>query len=193
MTKIWTVIKREYIQIVRTKGFIIGTVLGPVLMAALVAVPVILAVATGGEKRTPRRRLGPDLRRLRRQIGRLRSGIRTPLRARGVSAGRTWKPSGPSSATGPGQKLSGYIYLPADLWRERPVCRPQRLSFDETSGSRRPERRRRRERLKEGLDPAKSPFTRRINVKMIKVTAAANRRTPAGLSPWLTSSSSSSI
>jgi len=42
MKKILSVIKREYIQIVRTKGFIIGTILGPVFMLALIVVPVAL-------------------------------------------------------------------------------------------------------------------------------------------------------
>ncbi len=43
MRKILSVIKREYIQIVRTKGFIIGTVLGPVFMIALIVVPIIVS------------------------------------------------------------------------------------------------------------------------------------------------------
>jgi ABC-2 type transport system permease protein len=43
MRKILAVIKREYIQIVRTKGFIIGTVLGPVFMIALIVVPIIVS------------------------------------------------------------------------------------------------------------------------------------------------------
>jgi ABC-2 type transport system permease protein len=42
MSKIIAVIKREYIQIVRTKGFIIGTILGPVLMAAFIVVPIVV-------------------------------------------------------------------------------------------------------------------------------------------------------
>lgn len=42
MRKILSVIKREYIQIVRTKGFIIGTILGPVLMAAFIVVPILV-------------------------------------------------------------------------------------------------------------------------------------------------------
>lgn len=42
MHKICAVIKREYIQIVRTKGFVIGTILGPVLMAALIVVPIVV-------------------------------------------------------------------------------------------------------------------------------------------------------
>lgn len=50
MKKILSVIKREYIQIVRTKGFIIGTILGPVLMAALIFVPVLVSVLSVGEQ-----------------------------------------------------------------------------------------------------------------------------------------------
>ncbi len=42
MQTILLVIKREYIQIVRTKGFIIGTILGPVLMAAFIVVPILV-------------------------------------------------------------------------------------------------------------------------------------------------------
>lgn len=43
MRKILAVIKREYIQIVRTKGFIIGTILGPVGMIALIVIPIIVS------------------------------------------------------------------------------------------------------------------------------------------------------
>ncbi len=42
MRKILAVIKREYIQIVRTKGFVVGTVLGPVLMLALIVIPIVV-------------------------------------------------------------------------------------------------------------------------------------------------------
>lgn len=44
MHKILAVIKREYLQIIRTKGFIIGTVLGPVLMLSFIVVPVVMSV-----------------------------------------------------------------------------------------------------------------------------------------------------
>lgn len=42
MTRLWQVARREYLTQVRTKGFIIGTVLGPVLMAALMFLPSLL-------------------------------------------------------------------------------------------------------------------------------------------------------
>ncbi len=46
MRKILSVIKREYIQIVRTKAFIIGTVLGPVMMAAFIVVPILMSTVS---------------------------------------------------------------------------------------------------------------------------------------------------
>jgi ABC-2 type transport system permease protein len=44
MKKIWAVIKREYLQIIRTKGFIIGTILGPVIMSLFIVVPVVVSL-----------------------------------------------------------------------------------------------------------------------------------------------------
>lgn len=52
MRKILSVIKREYLQIVRTKGFIIGTILGPVLMAALIGIPILGQIISVGEQET---------------------------------------------------------------------------------------------------------------------------------------------
>lgn len=46
MNKILAVIKREYLQIVRTKGFIIGTVLGPVFMSLMLVVPIVMSVVS---------------------------------------------------------------------------------------------------------------------------------------------------
>jgi len=43
MRKIWVVIRREFVERVRTRWFIISTVLGPLLMVAFVAVPLIMA------------------------------------------------------------------------------------------------------------------------------------------------------
>jgi ABC-2 type transport system permease protein len=41
--KLWAVVKREYIERVRTKAFVVGTILGPIVMAALMIVPLIAA------------------------------------------------------------------------------------------------------------------------------------------------------
>ena len=43
MRKFFAVIKREYLQRVRTKFFIVATVLGPVLLALFTVVPVYIA------------------------------------------------------------------------------------------------------------------------------------------------------
>jgi ABC-2 type transport system permease protein len=43
MHKIWLIIKREYLVRVRKKSFIIMTILGPLLMAALIILPIYLA------------------------------------------------------------------------------------------------------------------------------------------------------
>ncbi len=42
MTRLWQVTLREYLAQVRTKGFIIGTIIGPVIMAALMFLPGLL-------------------------------------------------------------------------------------------------------------------------------------------------------
>jgi len=42
MHKTWAVIRREFIERVRTRQFLIGTVLGPILMAVLIMAPILL-------------------------------------------------------------------------------------------------------------------------------------------------------
>lgn len=52
MKKLFAVIKREYIQRVRTKFFVIATILGPVLMAAFTVVPALMfGIHAGGPTR----------------------------------------------------------------------------------------------------------------------------------------------
>ena len=52
MNKIGLIIKREYLTRVRKRSFIIMTFLGPILLAALYIVPILLALNSGEEKRT---------------------------------------------------------------------------------------------------------------------------------------------
>ncbi|OGG45803.1 MAG: hypothetical protein A3F84_12380 [Candidatus Handelsmanbacteria bacterium RIFCSPLOWO2_12_FULL_64_10] len=52
MNKLLKIILREYITRVRTKAFIIGTVLGPVLMVGVSVVPILLARAPAERQRT---------------------------------------------------------------------------------------------------------------------------------------------
>lgn len=50
MRKLFAIVRREFIERVRTKGFWIGTILFPVFMAAVVLIPILLARG-GGTKR----------------------------------------------------------------------------------------------------------------------------------------------
>ncbi len=52
MNKVMTVVRKEYMERVRSKSFLIGTVLGPVLMAALVFLPMLLADKGGQDYKT---------------------------------------------------------------------------------------------------------------------------------------------
>src|SRR6476659_2670048 len=52
MRKLLAVVKREYIQRVRTKFFVVATVLGPLLMAGFTVVPaMMLGMKSGGPTR----------------------------------------------------------------------------------------------------------------------------------------------
>ena len=48
MDKTWAVIKREYLERVRSKWFVIATLFGPVLLAAMMIVPAWLSLRSGG-------------------------------------------------------------------------------------------------------------------------------------------------
>lgn len=51
MSRSWPVIKREFTEMVRTKAYILGTLLGPVVIAAFIAVPLLFLRAGGGSER----------------------------------------------------------------------------------------------------------------------------------------------
>ena len=50
MHKIWAVVRREFLERVRTKWFIISTVLGPVFMIGITVLPAVLASSGGGPR-----------------------------------------------------------------------------------------------------------------------------------------------
>lgn len=52
MSRSWPVIKREFSEMVRTKAYILGTLLGPVIIAAFIAVPLLFLRAGGGGERS---------------------------------------------------------------------------------------------------------------------------------------------
>lgn len=48
MRKVWVVVRREFLERVRNKWFIVSTVLGPVIMAAAIVLPVWVMTQTSG-------------------------------------------------------------------------------------------------------------------------------------------------
>ncbi|HEX7051959.1 MAG TPA: ABC transporter permease [Longimicrobiales bacterium] len=50
MSRTFTVIRREFTEMVRTKAFLIGTILGPVIMVGFFALQIVLAQSGGGER-----------------------------------------------------------------------------------------------------------------------------------------------
>lgn len=49
MKKLWVIVKREYLQRIRTKGFIISCVIGPILMVSFMVLPGLLLRISRGE------------------------------------------------------------------------------------------------------------------------------------------------
>jgi ABC-2 type transport system permease protein len=47
VSRLWPIVRREYLERVRSKAFIIATVLGPVLMGGLMVIPVLVAGKAG--------------------------------------------------------------------------------------------------------------------------------------------------
>ncbi len=51
MKKVWVIIRREYLVRVRTRAFVIGTIISPVLLLGLIILPSFLAERGGGGQR----------------------------------------------------------------------------------------------------------------------------------------------
>ena len=50
MHKVWAVVRREFLERVRTKWFVISTVLGPIFMIGITVLPAVLASRGGGPR-----------------------------------------------------------------------------------------------------------------------------------------------
>lgn len=190
MSKIWYVIKREYIQIVRTKGFIIGTILGPVLMLAMMIIPILGSLATVGEQKTIgvidlTGRLYPSL--VQKLDYKMKDG-----RPRYVLEDFTPRNQGQLDAARQdlhqrvlAKKLSAYIYLPAN------VADGGGAEFLSQHVSDFEEIRRINESLNgvvvekrlqaEGLDPKLiAQYTRHVDLKTIKITKKGQEEDTGG-------------
>jgi len=52
MSRVLTIVRKEYLERVKSKSFIIGTVLGPVLMSLVIVVPLLVANSGADDERT---------------------------------------------------------------------------------------------------------------------------------------------
>ncbi len=112
MTKFLAVLKREYLKRVRAKAFIVATILGPVLMIAFMALPILIALLGAGE---PIRLAVVD------QTGRMYERVRQSL---------TPEPgAGNNSARGPAP--SGIGGSPQERAREMAVALPGAFRVEE--------------------------------------------------------------
>jgi ABC-2 type transport system permease protein len=50
VAKVWAVIRREFLERVRSKWFLFSTILGPIFMVAITVLPAVLAGGTGGAR-----------------------------------------------------------------------------------------------------------------------------------------------
>jgi len=52
MNRVLTIVRKEYLERVRSKSFLIGTLLGPALMSMFIVLPILLAESGGDDERT---------------------------------------------------------------------------------------------------------------------------------------------
>jgi len=113
--KLWAIVRREYIERVRTKAFVIGTILGPLVMAAMMIFPILAARSKGKPLRVA----------VLDATGELRRAVEGALREAQVD-GRARFDVQPGGAGAPDaseaelkqavldKRLDGYLALPAD-------------------------------------------------------------------------------
>lgn len=188
MSKILAVIKREYLQIIKTKGFIIGTLLGPLIMAAFIVVPILVSVTSVEEQET----VGViDM------TGEMYAGLDDKLDFKLKNGDRRYilkryEPV-PDSASARGrlnnmvlaEELSAYIYIPQDI---KTGGKPEYVSehvadFEEIKtvsqaiNSLVIEKRLRTE----GLDPQKvAEYIKTVEMRTIKVTKKGTEEDQGG-------------
>lgn len=188
MRKIISVIKREYVQIVRTKGFIIGTILGPVLIASFIVVPVLVSVVSVGQQE----RIGVvDLSQemfdaLDKKLDhKLKDGSRRYNLERYKVTGDPGQLRKELNQKVLNKKLAAYIFIPKEIseggtaeYVSQHVSDFNKLkTINEALNSTVIEKRLRGE----GLDPQKiARYIRRVRLKTIKVTKRGEEEETGG-------------
>ncbi len=205
MRKILAVIKREYIQMVRTKGFIIGTVLGPVGMIALIVVPIVVSSVSVEKQET----IGVvDLtneifmeldKKLDHKDYRLKDGLRRYVLEKFEPSAGTEELRHELRERVLKKELSAYIYIPEDVLemgaRESAVreSEPEQEKVEYVSDHTTDFEKLRalnralnnvviEKRLKrEGLDPQKvAQYIKRVGLQPIKITKKGEEKDTGG-------------
>jgi ABC-2 type transport system permease protein len=112
-SKLLAIVRREYLERVRTKAFLIGTLLGPVLMASLMVIPLMVAKSSG---KLLRLAVLDDTGELRSAVERALVAARFADRPR-FEVVEAPGPEGTEAALKAAVlagRLDGYLHLPAD-------------------------------------------------------------------------------
>jgi ABC-2 type transport system permease protein len=114
MAKLWAIVRREYIERVRTKAFVIGTILGPLVMGGMMIGPALAARSKGKPLRVA----------VLDQSGELRAAVEQALRDVAVDGRARFDVQASASEAGATdaeleqavreRRLDGYLALPAN-------------------------------------------------------------------------------
>jgi ABC-2 type transport system permease protein len=117
--KLWAVVKREYLERVRTKAFVIGTILGPLLMAALMIVPALMARSKSKPLRVAVVDASGALREeVEQALREVKEGERARFDVQGGASDASDAAREPLRRAVKDQSLDGYVLLPKDVLRE---------------------------------------------------------------------------
>jgi ABC-2 type transport system permease protein len=188
--KLWAIVKREYVERVRTKAFVIGTLLAPLLMGAMTIVPVMVARQSGKPLRVAvldrSGRLGPAVENALR-TARFDGKIRFELRPGGDASGM--REAALKEAV-LGDQLDGYLEIPEDVLgtssaryygrnvSNRIDLRTMELAVSETVVTAR--------LAGQGLDPATvKDLTKDLDLKTIQLSESGEREDRGGTARML--------
>ena len=110
--KLWAIVRREYVERVHSKSFVIGTILGPLLMAAMMIVPALAARSKGKPLKVA----------VLSASGELRQAVEAALREEKIDGRDRFDIQPPQAEASEAalkqavldKRLDGYLALPAD-------------------------------------------------------------------------------
>jgi ABC-2 type transport system permease protein len=135
MSRTVAVLKREYTESVRTKTFLLGTIFGPVVLLALLVVPILLASRAGGDRSVVvvdagSNGLGQQIAqqletvsamRLTTGASRSRGSVRFHVRVQPLAGQDSAVLRDTLEKQITAKTLDGYLWVPADVAAGRPV------------------------------------------------------------------------